>query len=247
MSSKGISMEGRQRLGIRARFWGPWPHRIWNWSPVGCHLVSGGHGIPPPIYFILHYLLKLLFLNYVYVCGYVYASVVTWGDQKRVLDPWSWSYRQLWATPYGCWTLNSGPLEEQYELLAAESLFQSCGDLSKLVSCWQKWNDEGTHMVFVLECSEPTQKQGITQMTPHSQVVIFIYVACCCIQTPDQKKKPKKNNLRKEGFVMVHSLRALHILAGEAWQAGPWGSWPHHIQSGSREWLSADVQLNFSF
>jgi hypothetical protein len=33
-------------------------------------------------------------------------------------------YRWLWATPYGCWELNSAPLEEQSVLLTAEPCLQ---------------------------------------------------------------------------------------------------------------------------
>lgn len=50
------------------------------------------------------------------VCGYVHMNTCVCACQKRVLDPWSWSYRELWAVRHECWELNSGPLKEQQVL-----------------------------------------------------------------------------------------------------------------------------------
>jgi hypothetical protein len=58
------------------------------------------------------------------MCGYVSKSIGTRRGQKRELDPWSWSYRQLWTAQSGCWELKLGPLEKQEGLLTTELSLQ---------------------------------------------------------------------------------------------------------------------------
>lgn len=57
------------------------------------------------------------------LCIYV-CCVCLLGGQKRMSDPWNWSYRQLIVAWHGCWGPNTGLLEEQCVLLTAESSLQ---------------------------------------------------------------------------------------------------------------------------
>lgn len=41
-------------------------------------------------------------------------------ETRGFISPWSWSYRQLWATQHRCCELNSRPLREQCTILTAE-------------------------------------------------------------------------------------------------------------------------------
>lgn len=58
-------------------------------------------------------------------CGYVHSyhtvPVLT-GQRYEIL--WSWTYRCLWATQWGCWVPDASPLQEQYVLLTAKSSLQ---------------------------------------------------------------------------------------------------------------------------
>lgn len=45
------------------------------------------------------------------LCIYV-CCVCLLGGQKRMSDPWNWSYRQLIVAWHGCWGPNTGLLEE---------------------------------------------------------------------------------------------------------------------------------------
>lgn len=60
------------------------------------------------------FFLDLIF-NYVYVCVCVSVCVCMWvramSKVNGMWSSWSWSYGKLWATQYGCWGLNSSPLQ----------------------------------------------------------------------------------------------------------------------------------------
>lgn len=62
------------------------------------------------------------------VCAPTHARVtlmqVSMETRRGCQTMWSWSHRQLWATQPRCCDPNSSPLQEQYKLLATESLFQ---------------------------------------------------------------------------------------------------------------------------
>jgi hypothetical protein len=45
-------------------------------------------------------------------------------EARIILCPWSWSYKQLWATWHGCCEPNLGHLEEQCMLLTTEPSLQ---------------------------------------------------------------------------------------------------------------------------
>lgn len=60
----------------------------------------------------------------VHVGMYTHASAGRAGQRHEI--PWSWSYRSLWATQWGCQELDSGPLQEQcVHLTAGPSLQRS--------------------------------------------------------------------------------------------------------------------------
>lgn len=73
--------------------------------------------------FVLHFFI----VYFVCLCAPVSLCsecVGTYGIQDMVLDPWSWSYRQLQAAHYGCWELSLGPWEKQQVLLTAKPSLQ---------------------------------------------------------------------------------------------------------------------------
>lgn len=59
----------------------------------------------------------------VHACTYKYMGAGQ--DQKGAQISWSWTDRRLWATWYGYWVVNFGPLQEQQVILNAEPSFQS--------------------------------------------------------------------------------------------------------------------------
>lgn len=58
----------------------------------------------PAVCCILHIHFYLKVCMCVCVCPHVCAGAL--GSQKGSLDPWSWSYRWLWATGFECWEPN---------------------------------------------------------------------------------------------------------------------------------------------
>lgn len=57
----------------------------------------------------------------VHVRVYTQLGVGAIGGQKVALIPYSWSYRQLEATRYGCQEQDLGSLQEQHVIFTAES------------------------------------------------------------------------------------------------------------------------------
>lgn len=51
---------------------------------------------------------------------YTQLGVRATGGQKVALIPYSWSYRQLGATWYGCWEQDLGSLQEQQVIFTPE-------------------------------------------------------------------------------------------------------------------------------
>lgn len=58
------------------------------------------------------------------------------GSQKRTLDGWNWSYRQL-LSAYRCYKLNMGPQEKQEVLLSPESSLQPLQFFFNLLEFWR--------------------------------------------------------------------------------------------------------------
>lgn len=82
---------------------------------------------------------KFLIFIYLYMCVYVHMSAGTSrGHRSHIL--WSWNYKQLWVTWYGCWDLTLGLLEEQYMLLTTEpsslAFFTATHHFSSGIQCW---------------------------------------------------------------------------------------------------------------
>lgn len=56
-----------------------------------------------------------------------YTGIQLWVPTEAICVgfPRGWSYQHLWATGYGCWKLNLGPLHERHTLLTSEPSLQN--------------------------------------------------------------------------------------------------------------------------
>lgn len=86
--------------------------------------------------------------------------------QKRVVDPLELEFTLCRESPYGCWKLGPGPLQDQQVLLPAKpSLWSHC-----LVQAWSKLHKRRTIIIPIL------QNSGVKGLKLRVSAVGIIYL-----------------------------------------------------------------------
>lgn len=88
----------------------------------------GAYCLPPLVLRLQTCSSTLIFLTIIFLKNYAYFCIFLWGlvhvfpEARCIGYAWSWNYRWLSGTGYGCWESNLDPLEEQNMLLTIEPL-----------------------------------------------------------------------------------------------------------------------------